>query len=472
MSTPEASTSTPRPPKPAKQAKPPSQSSSTGTGDAPKAKSAKELKKEKRAAAVASRGPVDDPSDPRSSTGPESATTNKNRPSGNSTTPASASHPTLSLPNSSQSRRPPILTSTSEYTVNTPQNLFFSHLPTHRPPQTPAALVSAKLPPLIVRLGVLMSSGTLRGANARTMATMAAFAEVVREYTCPDQAVLWKDLPVYLSPMIAFLEDCRPKGVGGGNAIRWLKGEINRLGELGDRTDAEQKEYLVEAIGVYIRDRIEYADKVIADNAKEKIKPGNTVVTYARSSVVERVILEAWRDMRSKDPSASFSVIVVDSRPLNEGKHLLSALKSAGVPCTYTLLPLLSAVLPGTNLVLLGASALHSDGALYSRAGTAVVAMLAKECRVPVMACVETYKFGERVVLDAVASNELGDAEALLDIPVKGLGLGKGGKDGVLPLSLTYDLTPPALITVVCTEIGFIPPSSVPTVLGKASGVA
>ena len=84
-----------------------------------------------------------------------------------------------------------------------------------------------------------MSSGTLRGANARTMAMMAAYQEVIGDYACPDQAVLWKDLPVYLSPMISWLEACRPKGVGGGNAIRWLKGEINRLGELEGSTEAE-----------------------------------------------------------------------------------------------------------------------------------------------------------------------------------------------------------------------------------------
>ena len=45
---------------------------------------------------------------------------------------------------------------------------------------------------------------------------------------------------------------------------------------------SKEKAYLIEAIEVYVRDRIEFAGKVIADNAKEKIKPGDTVVTYAR----------------------------------------------------------------------------------------------------------------------------------------------------------------------------------------------
>jgi translation initiation factor eIF-2B subunit delta len=66
-------------------------------------------------------------------------------------------------------------------------------------------------------------------------------------------------------------------------------------------------------------------------------------------------------------------------------------------------------VLHKASLVLLGTAALLSDGALYSRAGTAMVAMLAKENRIPVVACCETYKFGEKVVLDAVTGNEKGE---------------------------------------------------------------
>ena len=134
------------------------------------------------------------------------------------------------------------------------------------------------------------------------------------------------------------------------------------------------------------------------------------------------------------------------------------------------------------SLVLLGASALHADGALYSRAGTALVATLAKEYRVPVVACVETYKFGERVALDGVGLNELGDPKDVLRVP----NLEEREVEGLNGLVLMYDLTAPELITTVCTEvggrldsrakligqIGFIPPRSVPTVLGKASGMA
>ncbi|TXT09153.1 hypothetical protein VHUM_02627 [Vanrija humicola] len=237
--------------------------------------------------------------------------------------------------------------------------------------------------------------------------------------------------------------------------------------------EAAQKAALIDAIGVYLRDRIEVAGQVIADNAREKIKPDDTVVVYARSSVVELTLLEAWRELQARSPPQSFSVVVIDSRPLHEGRALLAALTAAGIPSTYTLLPLASTALARADLVLLGASSLNSDGALHSRAGTAVVAMLAKEHRVPVVACVETFKLSERVQLDDLASNELGAADGLLSIPTAhNLELAKPLPKQLATLSLLYDLTPPQHITAVCTEVGFIPPSSVPTLLGKSSGAA
>ena len=84
-------------------------------------------------------------------------------------------------------------------------------------------------------------------------------------------------------------------------------------------TDYQQKEYLIKAIDSYIEVRIHLADQVIASTAREKIKAGSSVVTFARSSVVEQALMEAWDDIRENDPEASFSVVVVDSRPLNEG---------------------------------------------------------------------------------------------------------------------------------------------------------
>lgn len=104
----------------------------------------------------------------------------------------------------------------------------------------------------------------------------------------------------------------------------------------------------------------------------------------------------------------SFSVILIDSSPLFEGRSLLSSLSYHGIPCTYGLLPSLPSLLARTDLVLLGTNAVLGDGACYSRAGTASVAMLAKGMSKPVLVCSETYKFVEKIQLDPLVANELG----------------------------------------------------------------
>lgn len=174
------------------------------------------------------------------------------------------------------------------------------------------------------------------------------------------------------------------------------------------------------------------------------------------------------------------------------GRELLSSLTKHSIPCTYTPLSSLPSTLPSASLVLLGGSAVFANGALLSRAGTAQVAMLAKEFRVPVVACVETYKFADVTRLDGLGSNEVykkveirhkweatgaerdrrvgngrsiewGREWAEDEDGVGGGGkemkdeanLAKGGKKkGTLSsLALLYDLTPADYITAVCTEV-------------------
>ncbi len=125
--------------------------------------------------------------------------------------------------------------------------------------------------------------------------------------------------------------------------------------------------------------------------------------SVTRSSVVQKVLLEAWA------VGTRFSVIVVDSRPMLEGISVHPA-----IPCTYLLLPALGSVISEVSIVLVGAHSIHSNGAVFSRAGTALVAMMAKQHSVPVVVCCGTYKFSEGVRLDSFTKNELGDCNVHL----------------------------------------------------------
>ena len=85
-------------------------------------------------------------------------------------------------------------------------------------------------------------------------------------------------------------------------------------------------------------------------------------------------------------------------------------MSEAGIPCTYLLLPSLGSVITEVDTIFLGAHSIHANGAVCSRAGTALVAMLAKQHSVPVVVCCETYKFSDGVQLDSFTKNELGTA--------------------------------------------------------------
>jgi len=199
------------------------------------------------------------------------------------------------------------------------------------------------------------------------------------------------------------------------------------------------------------------ADQVIQSLAMEKIYDGDTVLVYARSSVVEKSLLAA------KAAGRSFKVVVIDSRPLSEGKRLLASLTAAAIPTTYALLPSLPTILPTVSTVMLGAHALHANGSLYSRSGTAMVAMMAKAQGVPVVVCCETYKFSDAVLLDSFMKNELAPhltSGPNAEQPVK-------AQRNLQVESLLYDLTPPTNLTALVTEVGLIPATAVPTVLAR-----
>lgn len=98
------------------------------------------------------------------------------------------------------------------------------------------------------------------------------------------------------------------------------------------------------------------------------------------------------------------------------GKKLLSVLSSAGIQCSYLLLPAVGSVINEVSTVFLGAHSLHSNGAVYSRSGTALVAMMAKQHSVPVVVCCETYKYSDSVQLDSFTKNEIGTLSGRLHI--------------------------------------------------------
>jgi translation initiation factor eIF-2B subunit delta len=322
-----------------------------------------------------------------------------------------------------------------------------------------------------------------------------------------------------------------------GNAIRWLKQEISHISI--DTSEQQAKDILCARIDDFIKEKIDLSDQLIVENASQHIVDGSTILTFGHSQVLEELFKYCVIHQDKK-----FNLIIVDSRPLFEGKKLLNNLINTdytsskqdhdsevesitsarstephpittnNLKMTYVLISsLTSTVLEDVDCVFLGAHAMLSNGRLYSRVGTALIAMMAHTRNIPVLTCCESVKFSDKVQLDSVTTNELADPDDLVqDIhsknpphkkssaleqfikqfedenkpPEKPKSKQQSKKDKEAEevpenpkaplqnwkkidklniLNIMYDLTPPEYIKKVITELGALPPSSVPVIL-------
>ena len=371
---------------------------------------------------------------------------------------------------------------------------FFTHL-SQRSPSKPFGISSAsrEIHPAVLSLALQLRDYVICGSNARAVAMLLTFKKVIQSYTTPPGVALSRHLTTHLSHQISYINLARPLSVSQGNSIRWLKKLISTLDP--DLAENEAKRSLGTAIDQFIREKFTLADEVIAREARERIVDGDVILTYGKSSVVEKTLLSARKAGRQ------FKVIVVDSRPLFEGKNLARSLIRAGVEVQFSLLSAVGDVVEDATKCMLGAAAMLGNGRLSARAGTAVVAMMAKDsaARIPVIVLCETVKFTDKVALDSIVMNELGEAEALVEqegvevftstapaVPANEKS-SKGGKKGkedeetaetknkqglegwrdqpnLYLLNLMYDVTPSEYLDMVISELGSLPPSAVPVV--------
>ncbi|CAN8232986.1 unnamed protein product [Cochlearia groenlandica] len=314
--------------------------------------------------------------------------------------------------------------------------------------------------PAVYKVGLQYLSGDISGGNARCIAMLQAFQEVVKDYSTPSEKTFNRDMTAKISSYVSFLIECRPLSISMGNGIRFVKNRIAKLPIT--LSESEAKASVQSDIELFINEKIIMADKVIVKHAVSKIRDGDVLLTYGSSTAVEMVLLHAHELGRQ------FRVLVVDSRPKLEGQLLLRRLIKQGVSCTYTHINAISYIMHEVTKVFLGASSVLSNGTVYSRVGTASVAMVANAFRVPVLVCCEAYKFHERVQLDSICSNELGDPNAIPKV--------RGREDinyldGVTNnanmqfLNLMYDATPSDYISMIITDYGMVPPTSVPVIV-------
>jgi len=343
---------------------------------------------------------------------------------------------------------------------------LFSHLPQYKEMPDPYAPEYTEiLHPEVIELGLKYASGEIKGDNERCRSMMQVFLQVLRDYVPPETSASNNNNDDFrhhfdhqvLKPSFQFWTvNCRPHSVSMGNAFTFLKTVVASLDREISFEDA--KVQLEETIEQYLQERIEFADRAIAQHALAKIHDGDILLTFGYTEVID-VLLRTAQEER-KD----FYVWVVDARPLTEGKRMLQSLREAGIPCGYIQLNALTYVMQQVTKVFLGASALLVNGSIYGQIGTACVALLAKSHHVPVLVCCETYKISNKVQLESITQNELGNPRVLFGNQEDEATNASKPKN-LKAANLLYDVTSDKFVSGIITELGIIPPTSVAVLL-------
>ncbi|KAJ1434672.1 hypothetical protein B484DRAFT_417378 [Ochromonadaceae sp. CCMP2298] len=354
------------------------------------------------------------------------------------------------------------------------------------------------LHPATIKLGGLYSKGHVLNDDDRVTSLLAAFVTVIQDYKTPPNKILREDLDRYLSKQVQFLVECRQLSRGMGNLIKFVRFSISKITP--ETSEAEAKEELMRRLQAFLEERLLYAAEHISTYVASAIRDNDVILTFGSSPLIRQVLLSVAQ-------VREFRLVVIDSRPLNEGLATLTAL-SHKVHCVYSPLSGAAAAMKDQQVthVLLGASSLQCNGTMLAPAGTAMVAALAKAWQIPVIVAAESYKFSEKVQLDSIVYNEMGKAAEISVMQLESEEVGakyvpvpqrqpgyRGAADSTdetgeeldpialpsqwgnvsspsqqLPFSvvnLRYDVTPMVNISVVATETGLIPPTSLPVLM-------
>jgi len=248
----------------------------------------------------------------------------------------------------------------------------------------------------------------------------------------------------------------RPTAVSMPNGIRYVMSRAKQLYKKGVNLDMLKK--CVESAGKGFIDKSLKAINLIAKYGSKRISNDDVVMTHCNSSVVTSILTEAHK------AGKEFEVYVTETRPRYQGRLTAKELISNGIPCTLIVDSAARYYMGEVNKVYVGADAVSANGALVNKIGTSLIALSAHEARVEFLAAAETYKFSPETLTGGLIWIEERPSEEVLP---------KADQEEMGGLRIrnpSFDVTPPAYIDAIITEIGVIPPQAAYWILQKVYG--
>ena len=246
--------------------------------------------------------------------------------------------------------------------------------------------------------------------------------------------------------------------------ILFAMGEI--VSFLHPPSDGQKKSLNIREVTAMLDGLAESIDSAndITDHTRDLIKADDVILVYGRSAAVEKLLVAAVKD----DDRAPSKIIVVDGGPLHEGRVLTQRLRKLGVEVDYCTLSGLCQMMPMCTRVFIGASLVMQSGDVLNRCGTAMVAAVASQFKVPVVCLCESYKFQPSFWLGSMTSNATVRSEGpltrapgtLFDSTSVFPDTEREGNGLVSTVGFVYDVTPARFIDLIVHKGGRMHPSA------------
>ncbi|MFA5861611.1 MAG: S-methyl-5-thioribose-1-phosphate isomerase [Candidatus Thermoplasmatota archaeon] len=254
-------------------------------------------------------------------------------------------------------------------------------------------------------------------------------------------AASWDGSDAALDHAALTLVAARPTAVSLPNAVEFVVRRA-RGGARGARPPGSvvsARAALQEAASEFTR-RAGAALTDIGRHGAALISDGSVVLTICNSQGAITPMVEAHRQGKR------FQAIALETRPWRQGLLTAKQLHEVGIDTSFAVDSAMWTLLGEADLVLVGADSLAQNGDVVNKIGTAGLAQLAHEKKVPFHCCAETFKLHPRAATGA-------------DVPIEERGAVEVAKPGDLPAGVhirnpVFDVTPHALITSYVTELG------------------
>lgn len=170
-----------------------------------------------------------------------------------------------------------------------------------------------------------------------------------------------------------------------------------------------------------------------AAHAADLIGPDKTIITHSLSSTVVRVF--EILGSRAK-------AIITESRPPGEGRRLAKKLSELSIAADFISDQQMGLFVQGADVALVGADTIAADGSVINKAGTYLLAVVARDRGIPFYVCFESLKCSKLVAADIPLEHHDVREIAPPELP------------HITPHNVYFDITPVRLVTAWITETG------------------